>query len=73
MAIRYSEPASKPVGANRANTEKPSRKGIGGRPRKPEALEAVTLRLHPDLIAKFQASGPNWRALMVSVLDAAKL
>ena len=70
MAIRYSEPASKTMASV---IQASSRKGIGGRPRKADALQAVTLRLHPDLIAKFKASGPNWRALMVSVLETQKL
>lgn len=44
-----------------------------GRPRKPSAKEAVTLRLQPDTIARFKASGVDWRAKMSQLLDKAKV
>ena len=44
-----------------------------GRPRLENAKEAVTLRLAPDTLRKFEALGPDWRARMAEVLDKAKL
>lgn len=46
-------------------------KAAGGRPRKPDALVAVTLSLHPDVIAAFQAGGNDWRARMAELLRMA--
>jgi uncharacterized protein (DUF4415 family) len=43
-----------------------------GRPRLANPKEAVTLRLSPETIAKFRASGPNWRARMTDVLENVK-
>lgn len=64
MAIRYA-PATKPK-----PTAKPkaSRKGIGGRPRKSDALVAVTLRICPVVLKAWEAKGPNWRQLMAEAL-----
>lgn len=44
-----------------------------GRPRGDNARQAVTLRLSPATLAKFEALGPDWRARMVEVLDKAKV
>jgi uncharacterized protein (DUF4415 family) len=34
----------------------------GGRPRKAAAKQAVSLRLDPDVLAHFRASGPGWQS-----------
>lgn len=43
-----------------------------GRPRVDKPKEAVTLRIDPDTLARFKATGRNWRARMAKALDAAK-
>lgn len=45
----------------------------GGRPRKANPLEAVTLRLDPDTIAKFRAAGDDWRTRMADALKRARV
>jgi len=42
-----------------------------GRPRVDNPKEAVTLRLDPDVVAKFKATGKNWRANMNDALRKA--
>jgi len=42
-----------------------------GRPRLEDAKVAVTLRVHPDTLKRFQAHGDEWRGAMAKVLDAA--
>lgn len=42
-----------------------------GRPRIENPKEAVTLRLDPDVVAKFKAKGKNWRANMNEALRKA--
>ena len=42
-----------------------------GRPPKPAAKLAVTLRLDPDTLARFQAQGPDWRTRMSEALKRA--
>ncbi len=42
-----------------------------GRPPKPDAKLAVTLRLDPDTVARFKAQGPDWRARMGAALKRA--
>ena len=44
-----------------------------GRPRLEAPKEAVTLRLEPSTLARFRASGKDWRARMAQVLDKAKV
>lgn len=44
-----------------------------GRPRVEAPKEAVTLRLGPSTLAKFKATGKDWRARMVKVLERAKV
>ena len=44
-----------------------------GRPRLEAPKEPVTLRLDPKTLAKFQATGEDWRARMSDVLDKAKV
>lgn len=42
-----------------------------GRPKLENPKEAVTLRLDPDVVAKFKSQGRNWRANMNEVLRKA--
>lgn len=44
-----------------------------GRPRLDNAKQAVTLRLSPDTLSKFEALGPDWRSRMAEVLDKANV
>lgn len=44
-----------------------------GRPRLEAPKEAVTLRLDPATLARFRATGKDWRARMAKVLDKAKV
>jgi len=44
-----------------------------GRPRVDNPKEAVTLRVSPDTLAKFKASGKDWRTRMADALDKAKI
>jgi len=43
-----------------------------GRPRIESPKAAVTRRLDPETIARFKATGKDWRARMADALDAAK-
>lgn len=43
-----------------------------GRPASAAAMEAVTLRLDPDTVARFKAAGKDWRARMRDVLARAE-
>lgn len=43
-----------------------------GRPKLANARQAVTLRLSPDTLRKFEALGPDWRTRMAEVLEKAK-
>jgi uncharacterized protein (DUF4415 family) len=42
-----------------------------GRPRLDNAKEAVTLRLDPDVVARFKARGGDWRTKMAEAIKAA--
>lgn len=44
-----------------------------GRPPVDKPKEAVTLRLDPDTLARFKATGKDWRARMAKALDRAKI
>ena len=44
-----------------------------GRPRTEQTKQPVKLRLDPDVIAKFKASGPGWQTRINEVLKAAKV
>jgi uncharacterized protein (DUF4415 family) len=44
-----------------------------GRPRVEAPKAAVTLRLDPATIARFQAAGSDWRRRMANVLDKTKI
>ncbi|WP_342364174.1 BrnA antitoxin family protein [Terrarubrum flagellatum] len=43
-----------------------------GRPCLDNAKQAVTLRVSPATLARFKASGKDWRAKMSAALDKAK-
>lgn len=43
-----------------------------GRPKSERPKAAITLRLDPDTVARFEASGPDWRRRMAEILDHAK-
>ena len=43
-----------------------------GRPKVEKPKAAVTLRLHPDTVAAFEASGPDWRRRMAEIIERAK-
>ena len=40
-----------------------------GRPRQANKKQAVTLRIQPDTVARFQAKGKRWRSEMADALD----
>ena len=42
-----------------------------GRPKIASPKEAVTLRLSPEAVARYKASGADWRARMTEVLEKA--
>jgi uncharacterized protein (DUF4415 family) len=42
-----------------------------GRPRLPNAKQAVTLRLDPEVVERFKAQGDDWRQRMAQVLEKA--
>jgi len=44
-----------------------------GRPKLDKTLEAVTLRLDPEVVEHFRAQGPDWRKRMARVLAKAAL
>jgi uncharacterized protein (DUF4415 family) len=39
-----------------------------GRPKSPEAKVAISLRLSPDTLARWKATGPGWQTRMAKVL-----
>jgi len=39
-----------------------------GRPKSPEAKVAISLRLAPDTLARWKATGPGWQTRMAKVL-----
>lgn len=43
-----------------------------GRPSKAVTKQPVTIRLNPDTIEKFKATGKGWQSRMSDILDAAK-
>lgn len=43
------------------------------RPKIESPKVAVTLRLAPDIVAKFKAAGDDWRAKMAKALERAKV
>jgi uncharacterized protein (DUF4415 family) len=47
------------------------RKNLGGRPKAENPKVAVSLRLDPDVIAKFKERGPGWQSEMNRALREA--
>jgi uncharacterized protein (DUF4415 family) len=43
----------------------------GGRPRSPNPRQAISLRLPPDVIARWRATGPGWQTRMAELLAKA--
>ncbi len=39
-----------------------------GRPKSPESKVAISLRLSPDTLARWKATGPGWQTRMAKVL-----
>jgi uncharacterized protein (DUF4415 family) len=58
VAAKAPEPIKAPARA--PQPEKP--KGKGGRPKKDTALEHVSLRLDPRVLAHYRASGDGWQS-----------
>lgn len=48
---------------------KPARRPVG---RPPTGKVVVTIRLDPDVVEKFRATGPGWHARLNDVLKKAK-
>ena len=47
------------------------RRNVGGRPRVKNPKVAVSLRLDPDIVARFKAEGPGWQSRINSALREA--
>lgn len=47
------------------------RKSAGGRPKSDAPKVAVSLRLDPDVVARFKADGPGWQSRMNKALREA--
>ncbi len=47
------------------------RKNVGGRPRKENPKVPVSIRLDPDVVAKFKATGPGWQSRINEALRRA--
>jgi uncharacterized protein (DUF4415 family) len=45
----------------------------GGRPRSESLREKVTIRLEPEVLAKFKAKGRGWQTLINDVLKRARI
>jgi uncharacterized protein (DUF4415 family) len=75
MKIRYApkapekpvEPAPEIIAKNAKNSAKPSRKGIGGRPKVDDPAIAVTIRIPRSCLERWQRD-PDWRAQMTQKL-----
>lgn len=44
------------------------RKNVGGRPRSANPKVPVSIRLDPEIVSKFKATGPGWQSRMNDVL-----
>ena len=44
------------------------RRNVGGRPRSANPKVPVSIRLDPDVVVKFKATGPGWQSRMNDVL-----
>ena len=42
-----------------------------GRPKSPEAKVSISLRIPPEVLARWKASGPGWQTRMVAALSRA--
>lgn len=42
-----------------------------GRPRSPDAKVSISLRIPPEVLARWKASGPGWQTRMVAALSRA--
>ena len=71
MAAQGNEPAPAQDKKQAGGSDSPKRKP--GRPRVPNPKQAVSLRLDPDVLAKFRATGPGWQRRMNDVLKNAQL
>jgi uncharacterized protein (DUF4415 family) len=49
------------------------RKNVGGRPPLEKPKQAISIRLDPDVVAKFKATGKGWQSRVNDVLKKAKL
>jgi uncharacterized protein (DUF4415 family) len=47
------------------------RRNVGGRPKSENPKVAVSLRLDPEIVARFKASGPGWQTRMNDALREA--
>ena len=47
------------------------RKNVAGRPKSENPKVAVSLRLDPEIVARFKASGPGWQTRMNDALREA--
>lgn len=47
------------------------RKNVGGRPKADNPKVAVSIRLNPDTLAKFKATGKGWQSRISDALDKA--
>lgn len=56
---------------NRAELNIAGKPAKRGRPRSANAKQLLTLRLDPDVIEAFRATGPGWQARMSEVLKSA--
>ncbi len=59
------------AGQGRVTTPEQIAKRTGGRPRQAVHKEPVTLRLEPDVLARWRASGKGWQTRMAEALDKA--
>ena len=48
-------------------------KNLGGRPKKENPKQAVSIRLDAEVIAKFRATGPGWQTRINDVLKNARI
>jgi uncharacterized protein (DUF4415 family) len=74
MAINYGKPLPmlpKREGKQNGRQPNPEPEKPTGRPH--SGKKVVSLRLDPDVIEKFRATGPGWQALMNHALRKAQL
>jgi len=49
------------------------KKNLGGRPKKDNPKQAISIRLDADVVEKFKATGPGWQTRINDILKAAKV